>query len=135
MKNKSISLNLENIKLIFSKSFLLVILISIPSAMFADYFGVPLAWMLGPMIAVSITALGGIKVKMPKLALSSILIVLGLHIGNYIDQNLIDQMREWVWTSVIMFIYILLSILKQQKYSIEYRQTLLPKSKPILSFG
>ena len=116
MKNKSISLNLENIKLIFSKSFLLVILISIPSAIIADYFNIPLAWMLGPMIAVSIAALGGIKVKMPKLVLSSILIVLGLHIGNYIDQNLINQMREWVWTSVIMFVYILLSILIVSKY-------------------
>ena len=113
MKNKSISLNFESIKFLFSKSFLLVIFISVPSAIIADYFNIPLAWMLGPMIAVSIAALGGIKVKMPKLALSSILIILGLHIGNYIDQNLINQMREWVWTSVIMFIYILLSILKQ----------------------
>ena len=116
MKNESISLNLANLKLLFSKSFLLVILISIPSAIVADYFNIPLAWMLGPMIAVSIAALGGIKVKMPKLALSSILIVLGLHIGNYIDQNLINQMTEWVWTSIIMFVYILISILIVSKY-------------------
>ncbi|MDA9600845.1 AbrB family transcriptional regulator [bacterium] len=53
---------------------------------------------------------------MPKLALSSILIVLGLHIGNYIDQNLINQMTEWVWTSIIMFVYILISILIVSKY-------------------
>ena len=76
----------------------------------------PLAWMLGPMLAVSIAALSGIKIKMPKLALSSILIVLGLHIGNYIDQNLINQMTEWVWTSIIMFVYILVSILIVSKY-------------------
>ena len=116
MKNESISLNLASLKLLFSKSFLLVILISIPSAIVADCFNIPLAWMLGPMIAVSLAALGGIRVKIPKLALSSILIVLGLHIGNYIDQNLIDQMREWVWTSAIMFIYILLSIFIVSKY-------------------
>ena len=67
--------------------------------------------MLGPMLAVSIAALSGVKIKMQKLALSSILIVLGLHIGNYIDQNLINQMTEWVWTSIIMFVYILISIL------------------------
>jgi membrane AbrB-like protein len=116
MKNSSLSFNLTNIRLLFSKNFLLVILISIPSAIIADYFNIPLAWMLGPMIAVSIAALGGFKVKMPKLALSSILIVLGLHIGNYIDQNLINQMKEWAWTSAIMFIYILLSILIVSKY-------------------
>jgi len=116
MKNLSIQFNSSNIKELFSKKFLLVILISIPSAIVADYFNIPLAWMLGPMLAVSIAALSGIKIKMPKLALSSILIVLGLHIGNYIDQNLINQMTEWVWTSIIMFVYILISILIVSKY-------------------
>jgi membrane AbrB-like protein len=116
MKDSSIPFNLTNIKLLFSKNFLLVILISIPSAIIADYFNIPLAWMLGPMLAVSIAALKGIKVKMPKLALSSILIILGLHIGNYIDQNLINQMKDWIWTSAIMFIYILLSIFIVSKY-------------------
>ena len=111
MKNSSIQFNSFNIKELFSKKFLLVILISIPSAIVADYFNIPLAWMLGPMLAVSVAALSGIKIKMPKLALSTILIILGLHIGNYIDQNLINQMTEWVWTSVIMFVYILISIL------------------------
>jgi len=116
MQNSSIQFNSSNIKELFSKKFLLVILISIPSAIVADYFNIPLAWMLGPMLVISITALSGIKIKMPKLALSSILIVLGLHIGNYIDQNLINQMTEWVWTSIIMFVYILISILIVSKY-------------------
>ncbi len=116
MKNSSIPFNSSNITDLFSKKFLLVILISIPSAIIADYFNIPLAWMLGPMLAVSIAALSGIKIKMPKLALSSILLVLGLHIGNYIDQNLINQMTEWVWTSIIMFVYILISILIVSKY-------------------
>ena len=116
MKNSSIQFNSSNIKELFSEKFLLVILISIPSAIIADYFNIPLAWMLGPMLAVSIAALSGLKIRMPKLALSSILIVLGLHIGNYIDQNLINQMTEWVWTSIIMFVYILISILIVSKY-------------------
>ena len=102
MKNSSIPFNLTNIKLLFSKNFLLVILISIPSAIVADYFRIPLAWMLGPMLVISVAALMGLKVAMPKLALSSILIILGLHIGNYIDQNLISQMINWIWTTIIM---------------------------------
>ena len=132
MKNESISLNFTSLKLLFSKSFLLVILISIPSAIVADYFNIPLAWMLGPMIAVSIAALGGIKVKMPKLALSSILIVLGLHIGNYIDQNLIDQMREWVWTSAIIALGIEIKI--TNKKLLENRSFKLVKFREIDSF-
>ena len=120
MKNSSIPFNLSNIKQLFPKNFFWVILISIPSAIIADYLNIPLAWMLGPMIAISVAALAGIKVKMPKLALSCILIILGLHIGNYIDQNLINQMKEWIWTSAIMFIYILISILIVSKYLQKY---------------
>ena len=112
----AIPLNRENIKEIFSKKFLTVIIISIPSAIFADFFHIPLAWMIGPMIAISVAALNGFKIFMPKLALSSILIVLGLHIGNYIDQNLLSQMINWIWTTIIMFAYIVVSILIVSKY-------------------
>ena len=111
-----ISFYVENLKQLFSKKFFAVILISIPSAIVADYFNIPLAWMLGPMIVTSIAALAGLKVQMPKLALNSILIILGLHIGNYIDQNLFDQMINWIWTSVIMLMYIIICIIIVAKY-------------------
>ena len=116
MVKHHIGIYIENLKQLFSKKFITVILISIPSAIVADYLNIPLAWMLGPMIVTSIGALAGLKVKMPKLALSSILIILGLHIGNYIDQNLFNQMINWIWTSVIMLIYIIISILIVSKY-------------------
>ena len=112
----AIPLNKQELKTLVSSNFLLVILISTPSAIVADYFKIPLAWMLGPMLAISIAALSGIKVKMPKLALSAILIILGLHIGNYIDQNLLSQMKDWIWTSIVMFFYILASIFIVSKY-------------------
>ena len=92
---KAIHLNRENFNQLFSKKFFIVILISIPSAIIADYLNIPLAWMIGPMIATSLIALKGFQVLMPKLALSSILIILGLHIGNYIDQNLLTQICNW----------------------------------------
>jgi membrane AbrB-like protein len=114
------TLNFSNLKKLVSKKFILVLLISIPSAIIADYFNIPLAWMLGPMIITSIGALAGLKVKMPKLALSSILIILGLHIGNYIDQNLFNQMINWIWTSVIMLVYIIVCILIVSKYLQKY---------------
>jgi len=112
----AIPLSLENIRKLFSKKFIIVIIISIPSALLADLFNIPLAWMIGPMIAVSIAALNGFKIFMPKLALSSILIILGLHIGNYIDQNLLNQMVNWIWTTIIMLGYIIVSILIVSKY-------------------
>ena len=113
---KSIALNKNEFRLLISLKFIVVILVSIPSAIIADYFNIPLAWMIGPMIATSIAALSGLKMVMPKLALSSILIILGLHIGNYIDQSLFNQMLDWIWTTLIMLIYIIVSIFIVSKY-------------------
>jgi hypothetical protein len=107
---------LKQINQIFSIQFITVLIISIPSAIVADYFNIPLAWFLGPMIVTSIAALSGLKIIMPKIVLSFILIILGLHIGNYIDQNLFNQMINWIWTSLIMLIYIIICILVVSKY-------------------
>jgi membrane AbrB-like protein len=114
--NQAIPFNKENFKQIFSISFMLVILISIPSAIIADFFNIPLAWFLGPMLISSLASLMGLNIKMPRLVLSSILILLGLYIGNYIDKSLFTQMHQWVWTSLIMLIYIVLSVLIVSKY-------------------
>ena len=108
--NQAIPFNKENFKQIFSVKFLLVIAISVPSAIVADYFDLPLAWFLGPMLAASIGALVGLKILIPRIVLSSILILLGLYIGNYIDKDLFSQIHEWAFTSLIMFAYIILSI-------------------------
>ena len=114
--SNAIPINSENLKKLISKDFLLVLLISFPSAIVADYFNIPLAWMIGPMIVISFAALKGVKILMPRLALSGTLIILGLHIGHYIDQNLINQMINWAWTTIIMFFYILVSIVIVSKY-------------------
>jgi membrane AbrB-like protein len=114
--NQAIPFNKENFNQIFSFSFVLVILISIPSAIIADFFNIPLAWFLGPMLVTSLASLMGLKIKMPRLILSSILVLLGLYIGNYIDKSLFNQMHQWMWTSLIMLVYIILSVLIVSKY-------------------
>ena len=114
--NQAIPFNKENFKLIFSKEFALVIIISVPSAIVAEFFNIPLAWFLGPMLITSLASLMGLKIKMPKLVLSSILILLGLYIGNYIDKSLFSQMHQWAFTSLIMLIYIVVSVLIVSKY-------------------
>ena len=114
--NQAIPFNKENFQQIFSKEFVLVIIISIPSAIIADFFEIPLAWFLGPMLVTSLASLMGVKIKMPRLVLSSILILLGLYIGNYIDKSLFAQMHQWAWTSLIMLIYIIVSVLIVSRY-------------------
>jgi membrane AbrB-like protein len=107
---------LKQINQIFTIKFISVLIISFPSAIFAEYLNLPLAWFLGPMIITSIAALSGLKIFMPKIVLSFILIILGLHIGNYIDQNLFNQISNWIWTSLIMLVYIIICILIVAKY-------------------
>ena len=114
--NQAIPFNKENFKQIFSKEFILVVIISLPSAIIAEFFNVPLAWFLGPMLISSLASLLGLKIKMPRLILSSILILLGLYIGNYIDKSLFAQIHQWAWTSLIMLIYIIISVLIVSKY-------------------
>ena len=117
MKNiEALPLNKENFKDLFSLNFFIILIISFPSAIVAEYLRIPLAWMLGPMLTISIATLSGLKLKMPKLALSIILIILGLYIGNYIDEKLLKQTHEWIGTSAIMFIYILICIFFVSKY-------------------
>jgi len=116
MINHQIKFYLETVKQVFSIKFVSVLIISIPSAVVAEYLNIPLAWFLGPMIITSIAALSGLKIIMPKFVLSFILIILGLHIGNYIDQNLFNQMFDWIWTSLIMLVYIIICILIVSKY-------------------
>jgi len=41
---------------------------------------------------------------------------LGLYIGNYIDKDLFSQIHQWAWTSLIMLIYIIVSVLVVSKY-------------------
>ena len=114
--NQAIPFNKDNFKQIFSVPFVLVIIISTPSAIIAEFFNIPLAWFLGPMLVTSLASLMGLKIKMPRLVLSSILILLGLYIGNYIDKSLFTQMHQWIWTSLIMLVYIVFSVLIVSKY-------------------
>ena len=117
MQNKqAIPFNKENFKQILSKEFAWVIIVSVPGAFIADYFNVPLAWFLGPMLVTSVVSLGGVKTKMPRLVLSTVLIFLGLYIGNYVDKNLFSQIHQWAWTSLIMLAYIVVSVLLVSKY-------------------
>ena len=114
--NQAIPFNKENFKQILSKEFAYVIIVSIPGALIADYFSIPLAWFLGPMLITSVATLGGMKTKMPRLVLSSVLIFLGLYIGNYVDKSLFSQIHQWAWTSLIMLAYIVVSVLLVSKY-------------------
>ena len=87
---------------------------------FSRLFQLAFSLVFRPNIGNILGALMGLKIKMPRLVLSSILILLGLYIGNYIDKDLFSQIHEWALTSVIMLFYILISIFVVSKYLQKY---------------
>ena len=109
--NQAIPFNKENFRQILSMKFAWVIVVSIPGALIADFFNIPLAWFLGPMIITSVVTLAGIKTQMPKLILSSTLIILGLYIGNYIDKKIYGSIMGNIFNFIKSIYYLFLSIL------------------------
>ena len=65
--NQAIPFNKENFKQIFSKEFALVIIISVPSAIIAEFFNIATCLVSRPMLVTSLVSLMGIKIKMPKI--------------------------------------------------------------------
>ena len=112
--NQAIPFNKENFKLIFSKEFALVIIISIPSAIVAEFFNIPLAWFLGPMLITSLASLMGLKTKMPKLVLSSILILF--------SSNVICTFLKYSVSISFLLSYININKLKKLIQKIFFRQ-------------
>ena len=47
-----------------------------PGAIIADYFNVPLAWFLGPMLVTSVVTVGGVNNENAQIVLSTVLIFL-----------------------------------------------------------
>ena len=95
--NQSIPINKENFKLIFSKEFILVIVFSIPAAFTAEHLNIPLAWFLGPMIITSLMSLFGLKLVMPRLVLSIILILLGLETSGTLTVPYAGNDKGMLW--------------------------------------
>ena len=105
----------------------MVIAISIPSALLAEFLNLPLAWFLGPMKA-SVSALHGFENNNSSNSFIFDINFVRTLYRNYIDKDLFSQIQEWLLTSLIMFCYIILSIfivsIYLQKFS-KYEKKLL----------
>lgn len=72
----------------------------------ADFLAIPLAWMIGPMIANIIASMGGVKVAIPTQMRASMLIVLGCFLGSTFSPDMLDQIFDWPVSliSVLLFV-------------------------------
>ncbi len=65
----------------------------------------PLAWMMGSMVATTIASLSGVALIGPKKLRMAVIPVLGVMLGAAFTPSVIDSLGAWVWTLVGLLIY------------------------------
>jgi len=63
-----------------------------------SWLGLPLPWMLGAMSAVTVAAIGGVDVAMPRWLRSTCITVLGVMLGASFTPAVVARMGEWIVT-------------------------------------
>ncbi|MBA2777755.1 AbrB family transcriptional regulator [Billgrantia kenyensis] len=71
----------------------------------ATLVSLPLAWMLGPLFAVLIASLAGMRAGIDKRLHRSSIAMLGLFIGNRIELGELTQLLEWYPSVLAMLVY------------------------------
>ena len=81
-------------------------------ALFA-WLDLPLAWMLGAMVATTVASLGGAKLHVPGPARSIMVAVLGVLLGASFTPEVLDKAREWPLTigCLVLHLGILVAVL------------------------
>ena len=65
---------------------------------FATWIGLPLAWMLGAMLATLAASLAGVRASIPMGLRQPVLIVLGVSIGSSFAPDSVQHFAEWPWS-------------------------------------
>ena len=78
-------------------------------AVFA-WFNLPLAWMLGAMVATTVASLGGARVHVPGPWRSIMLAIIGVMIGANFTPEIVEQARAWPLTIGCLVIYLAILI-------------------------
>ena len=81
-------------------------------ALFA-WLNLPLAWMLGAMVATTVASLGGAKLYVPGPARSIMVAVLGVLLGASFTPEVVDKAREWSLTigCLVLHLGVLVAVL------------------------
>ncbi|WP_417578940.1 AbrB family transcriptional regulator [Nitrincola sp.] len=77
----------------------------------AWWLGLPLPWMLGPLMLVSLLALKGIKVQVNRQANRFFLGVLGFWLGTRFESGLLKELITWYPSVLLMMLSVMLTLL------------------------
>lgn len=82
------------------------LVIGLVGAMLANRVGIPLPWMLGPILLVTLAAVLGANLAAPILLRKILLPILGVMLGSGFSPDLFGQASSWLFTIAILPIYI-----------------------------
>ena len=88
----------------------LTALIAGVSCGFGAYFlGLPLPWMLGPMLGNTVLAVAGVPVVGPDKWRSFVIPVIGVMLGSAITVEIFSQLGGWILTLALLPVYLLMA--------------------------
>ncbi len=71
--------------------------------------GLPLAWLLGAMVATTIASVSGLRVKVPNRFRTLFVAVLGVMLGSTFTPEIIDQAAQWAGSLAVQAVYVALA--------------------------
>lgn len=83
------------------------IVIGVLGGLAFDTMRLPLAWMLGPMVAVTLAVTLGARTAMPKSAMTVCYGVLGVLLGGAFTPEVFSRAAQWATTTAVLLVYIL----------------------------
>ena len=75
-----------------------------------DAFDLPLAWMIGAMVATAAAAVCRARIRVPYGLRSAMVMVLGIMLGSAFDPTILDQLGRWSITLASLILFILICI-------------------------
>jgi len=84
----------------------LALIIGVIGGVIAHSIDMPLAWMLGPMLATFAASLLRAPIAMPMKLRQPVLAVLGVFLGSSFTPDIIDQAARWPWSIAAMMLYV-----------------------------
>ena len=78
---------------------------AVGGAVFA-WFNLPLAWMMGAMCLTTVSAVGGVDVKVPPSLRMVMIAVLGVMLGSAFHPDIIEAAGQWSLSLAMLFVYV-----------------------------
>ena len=85
----------------------LALLIGVIAGITSYYLGMPLPWMLGPMIGVTIAALAHAPVQSPNRLRPIVIPIIGVMLGSAISPDITGQLGSWALTFALLPVFLI----------------------------